>query len=198
MHRRWPLAELRLADAPPADQRRRALRDALGRLIPGWRPLAENVLGADARIDWVGRDGQGRCTIALVGQAGADLALVAEGLAQRDWVTARVADWAQLAPDAGLRVDGEVMAVLLAPQFRPAAMAAARAGGNTLRLATLRFVENGTGVAILLEAIDEAGPQREASTRESAAAAGFRSGLSAAELDLTPEERAEFEDRDRS
>jgi hypothetical protein len=190
------LAELRLADSPPPDQRRRALRDALGALIPGWRALAENVLGADARIDWVGRDGQGRCTIALVGQAGGDLSLVAEGLAQRAWVAARVADWAQLAPDAGLQLGGEVVAVLLAPSFRPAAVAAARAGGGTgLRLATLRFVENGTGIATLIEAVDEAGPHREAGARESAA--GFRSGLSAAELDLTPEERAEFEDRDR-
>jgi hypothetical protein len=191
------LAELRLADSPPPDQRRRALRDALGSLVPGWRPLAENVLGADARIDWVGRDGQGRCTIALVGHAGGDLSLVAEGLAQRAWVAARVGDWAQLAPDAGLQVAGEVVAVLLAPQFRPAAVAAARAGGGAgLRLATLRFVENGTGIATLIEAIDEAGPHREGGARE--AAAGFRSGLSAAELDLTPEERAEFEDRNRS
>jgi hypothetical protein len=191
------LAELRLADSPPPDQRRRALRDALGTLIPGWRPLAENVLGADARIDWVGRDGQGRCTIALVAPAGGDLSLVAEGLAQRAWVAARVGDWAQLAPDAGLQVGGEVVAVLLAPEFRPAAVAAARAGGGPgLRLATLRFVENGTGIATLIEAIGEVSPPREVSARESAA--GFRSGLSAAELDLTPEERAEFEDRSRS
>jgi hypothetical protein len=190
------LAELRLADSPPPDQRRRALRDALATLIPGWRPLAENVLGADARIDWVGRDGQGRCTIALVGPAGGDLALVAEGLAQRAWVAARVGDWAQLAPDAGLQAGADVVAVLLAPQFRPAAIEAARAGGGTgLRLATLRFVENGTGIAPLIEAVGESGPQIEVASRESAA--GFRSGLSAAELDLSPDERAEFEERGR-
>jgi hypothetical protein len=189
------LAELRLADSPPPDQRRRALRDALGSLVPGWRPLAENVLGADARIDWVGRDAQGRCTIALVAHAGGDLSLVAEGLAQRAWVAERVADWAQLAPQAGLQVGGEVVAVLLAPHFRPAAVAAARAGGLGLRLATLRFVENGTGIATLLEAIGDRQGQREGGGRDSTA--GFRSGLSAAELDLSPEERSEFEDRER-
>jgi hypothetical protein len=188
------LAELRITATPAPDVRRRAIRDALGALVPGWRPLAENVLGADARIDWVGRDCDGRCVIALIARAGGDLALVAEGLAQRAWVAARVADWAQLAPESGLRPGAEVAVVLLAPQFRPAAIAAARAAaGPALRLAALRFVENGSGIAPLLEALGENGAAAEA---ESAASAGFRSGLSAADLDLTPEERAEFEDRE--
>ena len=188
------MAELRFASTPPPDERRRALRDALGALIPGWRPLAENVLGADARIDWVGRGDDGRCVIALVGRAGDDLALVAEGLAQRAWVAARVADWAQLAPAAGLRPTAEVTAVLLAPAFRPAAIAAARAAaGKGLLLAALRFVENGSGIAPLLEPIGIGDPAEA----DRAGAAGFRSGLSPADLDLTPEEQAEFEDRDR-
>jgi hypothetical protein len=189
------LADLRITAPPPPEQRRRALRNALGALVAGWRPLAENVLGADARIDWVGRDGEGRCVIALIGRPGGDLALVAEGLAQREWVAARIADWAQLAPESGLRPGAEVGVVLLAPGFRPAAIAAARAAaGAPLQLATLRFVENGSGVVPLLEAIGGASDRAEANGN---GAAGFRSGLSAAELDLTPEERAEFEDRDR-
>jgi len=187
------LAELRITGAPPPDERRRALRDALGELIPGWRPLAQNVLGADTRIDWVGRNGAGQCVIALVGRAGGDLALVAEGLAQRAWVAARVADWAQLAPDAGLSAGAEVGLVLLAPQFRPAAIAAARAaGGPAIQLALLRFVKNGSGIAPLIEAIGD-----EDDAGASVGAAGFRTGLTAADLDLTPEERAEFEERDR-
>ena len=172
------------------------LRDALGALVPGWRPLAENVLGADARIDWVGRDGEGRCVIALVGRAGDDLALIASGLAQREWVSDRLADWAQLAPEAGFRPAAGVAVVLLAPQFRPAAIAAARAAsGPPLRLAALRFVENGLGVAPLIERVGAAGDPAEPGAP---GASGFRSGLSAAELDLTPEERAEFEARDPS
>jgi len=185
------LPELRITGAPPPDARRRALRDALGELVPGWRPLAENVLGADTRIDWVGRDGAGSCVIALIGRKGGDLALVAEGLAQRAWVSARVADWAQIAPEAGLRVGAEVGVVLLAPQFRPAAIAAARAAaGPALQLALLRFVENGTGIAPLIEALGD-GSDGEAVP----GGAGFRTGLSAADLDLTPEEHAEFEDQ---
>jgi hypothetical protein len=187
------LAELRIASSPPRDERRRALRDALGAVIPGWRPLAENVLGADARIDWVGRDRDGRCVIALLGRAGDDLALVAEGLAQRAWVAARVADWRQLAPAAGLRADADVSVVLLAPHFRPAAVAAARAAGPALQLTALRFVENGSGVAPLLERIGAGDP----ADGDGSGPTGFRSGLSAADLDLTPEELAEFEDRDR-
>jgi hypothetical protein len=143
----------------------------------------------------VGRDGEGRCVIALIGRAGGDLALVAEGLAQRAWVAARVADWAQLAPEAGLRPGAEVGVVLLAQGFRPAAIAAARAAaGPPLQLAALRFVENGSGVVPLLEAVGDA---RERGEATGGGSAGFRSGLSAADLDLTPEERAEFEDRDR-
>jgi hypothetical protein len=188
------LADLRFTSSPPPDERRRALRDALGALIPGWRPLAENVLGADARIDWVGSDRDGRCVIALVGRAGDDLALVAEGLAQRAWVSARVPDWAQLAPGAGFLPGAEVTVVLLAPQFRPAAIAAARAAASAaLRLTALRFVENGSGIVPLLEPIGSG----DAADADLAGAAGFRSGLSAADLDLTPEERAEFEERDR-
>ena len=190
------MADLRFTATPPPEQRRRALRDALGALVPGWRPLAENVLGADARIDWVGRDGEGRCVLALVGRAGDDLALVAQGLAQREWVSERLADWAQLAPEAGLRPAAGVAVVLLAPQFRPAAIAAARAAsGAPLRLAALRFIENGTGVSPLIEPIGAAG---DSAVLDAPGSPGFRSGLSATELDLTPEERAEFEQRDPS
>lgn len=189
------MPDLRLAAVPPPEERRRALRSALATLVPGWQPLAQDVLGADARIDWVGRDGEGRCVIALVGRAGHDLALIAEGLAQRDWVAARVSDWAQLAPQAGLRPGADVVTVLLAPQFRPTAVAAARAAaGPALRLAVLRFIENGTGVAPLIEPV--ANP-RDPAAADAWDAAGFRSGLSAADLDLTPEEHDEFEDRDR-
>jgi hypothetical protein len=84
--------------------------------------------------------------------------------------------------------------VLLAPQFRPAAISAALASpGARLQLAALRFVENGSGVSPLLEPIGSGDPAHGDRT----ATAGFRSGLSAEDLDLTPEERAEFEDRER-
>jgi hypothetical protein len=184
-------AELRFAESPPPDERRRALRDALGTLVAGWRPLARDVLGVESRIDWVGRDGEGRCVIVLIAEVGEDLGLLAHGLAQREWVSARLADWVQLAPDAGLRPDAGVTVLLLAPSFSLATRAAVRSVGDSgLQLAKLRFVENGAGVTPLLEWIDAGS---SAGTHPSLDAAGFRSGLSAADLDLTPEERAEFE-----
>ena len=180
---------MRLTAAPPPEQRRLALRDALEAIVPGWRPLARNLLGADARIDWVGRDGEGRCVIVLVAEAGDDPGLVAQGLAQREWVAARLADWAQLAPDSGLRPGAGVQVVLLAPRFASATRVAVRALSDPgLRLALLRFVHNGAGVSPLLEPLEDgdgAPAGREAT--------GFRSGLSAADLDLTPDERADLE-----
>ncbi len=122
--------------------------------------------------------------------------LVAQGLAQRAWVADRLDDWAQLAPEAGLRPAAGVAVVLLAPQFRPAAIAAARAvSGPPLRLAALRFIENGAGVSPLIELVGPAGDRAES---DAGGSPGFRSGLSAAELDLTAEERAEFEERELS
>lgn len=184
-------AEVRFTEAPPPDERRRALRDSLGTLVAGWRPLARDVLGVESRIDWVGRDGEGRCVIVLIAEAGEDLGLLAHGLAQREWVSARLADWAQLAPEAGLRPDAGVGVLLVAPSFSLATRAAVRSVGDSgMRLAQLRFVENGAGTAPLLELVDA---ESSGAIRHPLDAAGFRSGLSAADLDLTPEERAEFE-----
>lgn len=188
------MSELQLAPAPSPDEQRRALCAALDAVVPGWRPLAEGILGADEHIDWVGTDGRGRGVVALLAEGGDDLALVARGLAQREWVAARLADWAQLAPDAGLRPEAGVLLVLVAPHFRPAALAASRAlGESDVVCATLRFVRNGSALSPLLDPVRDPGaPARPASA--AATAAAFRTGLSDADLDLTPEERAEFEE----
>lgn len=190
------MPELQLAPAPSPDVQRRALRTALAAVVPGWRPLAERLVGADdERIDWVGVDVRGRGVVVLLAEDGDDLALVARGLAQRDWVAARLADWVQLAPESGLRPEAGVAVVLVAPAFRPAALAAARALSEPVGVcATLRFVHDGAAVAPLLEVV-RAPEARPGSARPSAATpAPFRTGLSDADLDLSPEERAEFED----
>lgn len=181
------MPELRPAPAPPPAELRRLLRDALGALVPGWHPLAEDVLGEEERIDWVGRDRHGRAVAVLVGRADGDLALVARGLAQLAWVAARTADWAQLAPDAGLRPEAGASVWLLAPRFGAAAQAAVRAAGAPLRLAQLRFVANGAGTGLWLEPLGDG-------ATDPADASGFRTGLGPEDLDLTPEERAEFAD----
>lgn len=186
-HPRW-------VAAPPWEARRRALGEALGALVPGWRALAENLLGADERIDWVGLDAEGGAVIALLGDSGDDLGLVARGLAQRQWVEARLPDWAQLAPQAGIHVEAGVRVLLIAPEFRAVARAAARAAGPGFGLARLRFVENGHEAAPLIEAIGEL--PETASEQGGGGAAGFRTGLSAEDLDLSAEELAELQGRD--
>jgi len=105
-------------------------------------------------------------------------------------VAARVPDWAQLAPDAVCaRRRGRPRAARA--QSGPPRSPARAAGGPAIQLALLRFVKNGSGIAPLIEAIgDEARPER-------ASSGGLPHRPVRRRLDLTPEERAEFEERDR-
>ena len=153
----------------------------------------------------------------LVGEAGEDLEMVSLGLAQAEWVKARLGDWLQLAPELPLRSEFGVRAQLLCPSFRPQARAAARALGSArIGLATYRWVENGSKLEPLVEILlddEEASeveqepavirqdvPQEASSSRESQpdtprdeALPSFRSKLADEDLGLTPEELAEFE-----
>ena len=106
---------------PPLERRpqrdRLALRGALLRLTPPLETLAEDVLGAVSRIDLVTRDPDGAVTVVLVAQAGADLAKLAEGVAQRAWLAPRLDDWNQLAPHLALQPERGVDLLLVAPRF---------------------------------------------------------------------------------
>ena len=62
------MGELRLAAAPPHRELLRLLGARLGSIVPGWQPLAEDVLGADATIDLVGADPSGCAVAVLIGQ----------------------------------------------------------------------------------------------------------------------------------
>ncbi|NRA06649.1 MAG: hypothetical protein HRU02_00680 [Myxococcales bacterium] len=211
------MPDLRLITPPPREPLLRGLRLRLRDVVPGWRPLAEGLLGAESRIDFVGLEPDGRVVIVLVGEAGEDLEMVSLGLAQAEWVKARLGDWLQLAPELPLRSEFGVRAQLLCPSFRPQARAAARALGSArIGLATYRWVENGSKLEPLVEILlddEEASeveqepavirqdvPQEASSSRESQpdtprdeALPSFRSKLADEDLGLTPEELAEFE-----
>ena len=211
------MPDLRLITPPPREPLVRGLRLRLRDVVPGWRPLAEGLLGAESRIDFVGLEPGGRVVIVLVGEAGEDLELVSQGLAQAEWVKARLGDWLQLAPELPVRSESGVRAQLLCPSFRPQARAAARAlGPSRIGLATYRWVENGSKleplVEILLDDEDESEPPQEPSaihpdppqdaakhaeplpdTSRDDALPSFRSNLVDEDLGLTPEELAEFD-----
>jgi hypothetical protein len=197
------LPELSLAPPPPRAELLRQLRARLADAAPGLRVLAEEVLGEQGTIDFVGGLPDGRAALVLVGEAGEDLRLVARGLAQRGWLEPRLRDWLKLAPDLGLRPELGVQVVLLCPAFGPESRAAARAlGAAAPLLASYRCVRDGRGVEPLVERLAEGGPAAQPPPLHIAPEprrAGrqplppFRTGLSEAEIELTPEEQREFE-----
>ncbi|MEE9608035.1 MAG: hypothetical protein V3U03_09875 [Myxococcota bacterium] len=191
------MSDLTLAPPPPRAQLLRQLRGRLGELVASLRLVAEGLLGAEAPIDFVGVEPSGRITLILVGDDGQDLELVGRALAQRRWVEARARDWLQLAPGLGIRPEAGVRVVLLCARFQPETLAAARAlGSGVLELAHYRCVRNGTGVDTLVEAVwtptasqvHQPGAQRTAEPPPPP----FRTGLTDADLGLTPEEQREF------
>jgi hypothetical protein len=179
---------------------------------PPLRVLAENVLAEGSRIDLVARDALGDLIVVMIGRVGEDLEHFTRVLAHRAWVEQRVPDWLQLAPE--LELSSNVHALLVCPEFQPETTAAARSALPPVQLSIYRDLQATSGV-LLLEPVryppsEKAGP-RAASTPRSAHgvfepagrpdAAGqeleppqseFRSGLSEADLQITPEERREF------
>jgi hypothetical protein len=171
----------------------RELRLRATRLWPALRVIAEDVLGADAAIDWVALEPGGRAVVVIVGEPGQDLELVTRALAQRAWLAPRLRDWLQLAPRIGLRPEAGVRAVALGAGFRSEALAAARSlGSDVLSLASYRCVRDAEGVSVLLEAEDTA-PALPTNGSGTVAPEPFRTGLSDLDLGLTPEETREFE-----
>ncbi len=188
------MPDLRLCPPPPRDDLLRQLRLRLGDLAPGLRLLAEGLLGAESRIDFVASEPDGQVVLVLVGDEGDDLALLARGLAQKAWAEARLRDWLQLAPELGIRPEAGARLWLLSPGFDPQTRAAALAlGAEGPQLVVYRSIRDGADVETLLEPLREprAGPPRPAAGTP--ASGGFRTGLRDSELGLTPEERREFE-----
>lgn len=192
------MSDLRLIAPPDRTQLLSELRERLGHVVPGGRLIAEGLLGVDARIDFVAVGPDGRVVLVLVGEHGEDLELVGRGLAQRAWVAARLGDWAQLAPDLGLRRDAPVHALLLCPSFGAESRAAVSAAGRAvLSSAVYRCIQNDAGFEVVIEHVgvddDEALAAAEPKCDEHPKSPPFRTGLSDAVLGLTPEERREFE-----
>jgi hypothetical protein len=188
------LPELAPCDAPPRRELLRLLRASAAGLWPAQRVIAEDVLAVASTIDWVALEPGGRACAVLVGGQGEDLELIARALAQRAWLAPRVRDWLQIAPRIGLRPEAGVRALLLCPEFRSEALAAAGAlGPDVLSLASYRCVRHASGVAVLLDPIRSVDSTAESVETKLQTPEPFRTGLSDLDLGLTPDERREFE-----
>jgi len=189
------LADLALARPPQRSQLTEALRARLGEVVPSLHLIAEGVLGADSRIDFVGVEPAGRVVLILVGEEDDDLALIGRAVAQRAWVEPRIRDWIQLAPNLGLRPGAGVRAVLLCPAFGGETQAAAAAlGSETVSLVRYHSLHNRGNLEILIEPVTRETPHGSGPNRpDRSDAPRFRTGLSHEDLGLTAEEYAEFE-----
>jgi hypothetical protein len=192
-----PAPEIALTTPPARDELLRQLTRRLALVVPGMQLLAQGLRGADAEIDFVALEPDGRVSLILVGEHGEDLELVGAALAQRKWVTERLRDWLQLAPNLRIRPEAGVRVVLLCPAFQPQTLAAAEAlGPRCLGLARYRCVRHGDHSEVLVEHVTEALETPEHSAPRppggSSEPSPFRSGLTDDDLGLTDAERAEF------
>lgn len=169
---------------------RRALASGAERL----RVVAEDLLGAETRIDWVCVGPEGETLLVLQAEQGRDLELVARGLAQRVWVEARLADWLQLAPALGLRPEAGVGVLLLCPAFgTESRAAAASAGPGRIRLATCHFEHEAAELRAWIAPVEPAAPRVVPVRSSPEPLPEFRTGLSDADLGVTAEEKSAFE-----
>lgn len=187
------MPDLSITRPPPRAELLRHLRARIRDAAPELRVVAQEILGAGAPIDFVAVDPAGRVTLLLVGEAGEDLELVARGLAQHAWVTPRVRDWLQLAPELGVRPEAGVGLVLLCPDFSSETRGAAGALGDAApALWSYRCVRNGAGVDALVEPLDAPAASTGAPP-DAPLGPTFRTGLSDSDLGLSAAERSEFE-----
>ncbi len=182
----------------PREELLRLLRERIADAVPGGRLIAEGILGAESRIDFVAVEPSGGVVLLVVGDRGEELAAIGRALAQRAWVEARIPDWLQLAPQLGVVALAGVRASVLCPSFSDDARAAAAAlGESTLRLVRYHFLRNGTGLEILVEKSALSTANDAVHTPAEPPSAGsepvFRTGLSDADLGFSGDERREFE-----
>lgn len=197
------MPELEWTTPPSRADLKDRLRARLPALGGSLRVIAQDLLAADARIDWVTVDAAGRAVLVLIAEPGTELGAIALALAQRAWVEQRLGDWLQLAPGLGIDPAAGVGVVLLAPSFEATARAAARAlGADALPLWIYRCVRNGAGEDVLVEPAEPGlrsspppplVPPAPSLADDAALSSSFRTSLTDAQLGLTAEEQREFE-----
>ena len=181
---------------PGRDDLRFAVRRQLETIEPGLRVVAEDLLADVSTIDLVAVDVHGRAVLVLIADDGEDLETFTRALAARAWVSPRVRDWAQLAPELELRPDAGVRAILVSPGFDPDTTAAALSlGSEGLELALYKLAGGDLGASSQMQLMTSRNenPVSDRAPRPPSEPSVFRSGLSEEELGLSPEEIREFD-----
>jgi hypothetical protein len=133
-------------------ERATSLREQLAVHAPELRPLAENVLTAVRRIDLVALNADGIAHTILFAEDGEDPAALTHAVAASAWLSARLSDWQQLAPDAGINAGAPARAVVVAARFHP----------DTLALADLLGSEHVRLLVVPAEPVSAPAPERPA------------------------------------
>jgi hypothetical protein len=190
----------------------RGIAKRLPEVVPGFRPLAEGWLADRSRIDLLGAAGGGAVVVGFA-PPGHELETLGRLLAHIHWARPRLGDWLQLSPELGFGADAPVHGVLVGPDLGPEALAAIQAlppglvtpvharwvGGDVwLEAATGPLEPDPTPLApadptppTSSGVTSRSGPQSD--RPDDPGPSPFRTGLTDADLGLSPAERAELE-----
>jgi hypothetical protein len=157
------MSGLRRVGAPSRPRVLAGLPALVASLADPLHTLVEQVSGLSGEIDLVARDGRGRAVAVRLAGAGEDLAALVDLVAQCDWLAPRLRDWLKLNPALGVRPDLGVRGLLLASEFDPRTLAAARAlPDSEFALARVSAFEWQGSLELVLEPLARAGEPRPA------------------------------------
>ena len=189
------MAELSMAPEARSDWLR-GIAKRLPEVLPGFRVVADDWLAEHSRIDLLGV-AEGAAVVVDFAEPGRSLETLARTLAHIQWAKPRLGDWRKLAPDVGFSAGAQVRGVLVGPELEAEALAAIAALPED---AVLPVRAHWVGGDVWLETPTGREPEpRIAAVRApqvEPAASGpspFRTGLTDADLGLSPAERADLE-----
>jgi hypothetical protein len=148
---------LRAVAAPPRARVQAALGGLLAELPDPLHLVVEQIGGEGGEIDAIARDAEGRAVAVSVAASGEDLARLADLAAQCEWLGPRLRDWLKLNPGLGLAPELGVRGLLLADEFDPRTLSAARRIGSSVALARIRAFEWQGGLQLTLEPVGSPG-----------------------------------------
>lgn len=184
----------------------RGIAKRLPEVVPGFRVLASDWLADRSRIDLLGTAG-GAAVVVGFADRGHELETFGRLLAHIHWVRPRLGDWLKLAPELGFSAGAPVSGVLAGPDLDPEVLAAVEAlpaglvtpihtrwvGGDVWLEAPTRPIEPTETLPPRSTPTSRVAPSPDASVNADPGPSPFRTGLTDADLGLSPTERAELD-----